>query len=811
MIKAQGKDASGNLSAETSVTVDGTAPAAPVIAPVKAGASTVSGTAEANAVITVTWPVGGDTTTTADENGVWTIAAPVTLEDGQTISATATDASGNLSLPGTAIVDGSAPAAPVIAPVKAGASTVGGTAEANALITVTWPGGSKTTTTADEKGNWTIAAPVALTDGQTISATATDAAGNTSQPGSTVVDGTAPAAPMIDPVKAGAEKVSGTAEANALITVTWPDGTQTTTRANELGNWSIVPPVSLQNGQTISATATDAAGNESQPATATVDGVAPSAPVIAPVKAGANTVGGTAEPNAKLTVTWPGGGVTSTTADEKGNWTITPPVTLEDGQIISATATDAAGNESQPGTALVDGTAPSAPHVDPVEPGDTSIGGTGEPGATVIITWPPGSEPATSEVTVDENGNWSLDIPGGVLPLDQNDEIIVSQTDPAGNTGPATNVVVDDITPPGAPVIAPVKPAASQVTGTGEPGATVTVTFPGTPAPTVKAIVDNNGNWSVDVPQGLILVNGDKVFAQQSDTAGNPSPSTEAVVDGEAPVIELPIADSTHTFPEDSAITPIQVLATEQITIVKSIVVDGLPANLSYSMATGLIEGIPLDPGTYKVRITAYDLNDNASSITITIIVTDITPPVFIEPLSRNYVFDEDSPIAPAIQISAADNSGNAPLIEVLDLPANLQFDPLTGQITGIPLNPGIYTVTVRATDAANHVTQITLEITVNDLKPPAPQVVRPVAGSSEVSGHGVPGNKVRITLPNGAQYETVVDAYGNWIIMGLPSLNSGNEIKAIQLDSDLDESPEITVIVEAKANGGLFLPMICR
>ncbi|MDK8699790.1 YPDG domain-containing protein, partial [Corynebacterium pseudodiphtheriticum] len=64
-----------------------------------------------------------------------------------------------------------------------------------------------------------------------------------------------------------------------------------------------------------------------------------------------------------------------------------------------------------------------APTVNDVHPGDNIITGTGKPGATITVTGPNGFSTTT---TVNENGNWSIDLPGGATPEAQ---YIVSQKD----------------------------------------------------------------------------------------------------------------------------------------------------------------------------------------------------------------------------------------------------------------------------------------------------------------------------------------------------------------------------------------------
>ena len=191
--------------------------------------------------------------------------------------------------------DTTAPDAPVVNPVKAGDEAITGKAEAGSTVEVTLPGGAKKSVTAGEDGTFSI--PVSgLNENDEISVTATDASNNTSTPTTATVgkaaDKTAPDAPVVNPVKAGDEAITGKAEAGSTVEVTLPDGSKATATADQDGNFS-VPVSGLEEGKTVSVTATDASNNTSAPTTATVgkadDKTAPTAPSTkTPVKDTAN-------------------------------------------------------------------------------------------------------------------------------------------------------------------------------------------------------------------------------------------------------------------------------------------------------------------------------------------------------------------------------------------------------------------------------------------------------------------------------------------------------------------------------------------
>ncbi|UXR78163.1 Rib/alpha-like domain-containing protein [Staphylococcus sp. IVB6227] len=179
-----------------------------------------------------------------------------------------------------------------------------------------------------------------------------------------------------------------------------------------------------------------------------------------------------------------------------------------------------------------DTVAPEAPTVDPVKAGDTTVTGKGEPGSTITVKFPNGEE---GTATVDENGNWTVDVPKGTE-IKPGDELDVTATDEAGNTSDVTKVKVPDtekdMVAPEAPTVDPVKAGDKTVTGKGEPGSTITVKFPNGEEGTAK--VDKDGNWTVKVPKGTEIKPGDKLIVTATDEAGNTSEPTEVIVGGMA-------------------------------------------------------------------------------------------------------------------------------------------------------------------------------------------------------------------------------------------------------------------------------------
>jgi hypothetical protein len=131
-------------------------------------------------------------------------------------------------------------------------SAITGTAEAGASVALTLGTGNVRSVTADGSGNWSytlVAADItAMGQGaETLSATATDTAGNVSAAGTRAITvDTITAAPTIAMVAGndvinGTETgsaITGTAEAGASVALTLGTGNVRTVTADGSGNWS---------------------------------------------------------------------------------------------------------------------------------------------------------------------------------------------------------------------------------------------------------------------------------------------------------------------------------------------------------------------------------------------------------------------------------------------------------------------------------------------------------------------------------------------------------------------------------------------
>ncbi|HHN4221295.1 TPA: Ig-like domain-containing protein, partial [Pseudomonas aeruginosa] len=763
VVNVVARDAAGNSSPATSITVDGVAPNAPVVEP--SNGSELSGTAEPGSSVTLTDgngnPIGQ---TTADANGNWSFTPSTPLPDGTVVNVVARDAAGNSSPPASVTVDAVAPATPTVDPSNG--TTLSGTAEPGATVTLTDGNGNPIgQVTADGSGNWTFTPSTPLPNGTVVNATATDPSGNASSPASVTVDAVAPATPVVNP--SNGTTLSGTAEPGATVTLTDGNGNpigQVT--ADGSGNWSFTPTTPLPNGTVVNATATDASGNTSAGSSVTVDSVAPATPVINP--SNGTTLSGTAEPGSSVTLTDGNGNpIGQVTADGSGNWSFTPSTPLADGTVVNATATDPAGNTSGQGSTTVDGVAPTTPTVNLSN--GSSLSGTAEPGSTVILT--DGNGNPIAEVTADGSGNWTY-TPS--TPIANGTVVNVVAQDAAGNSSPGASVTVDSQAP-AAPVLNPSN--GTTLSGTAEPGATVTLTD-GNGNPIGQVTADGSGNWSFT--PGTPLPNGTVVNATASDPTGNTSAPASTTVDSVAPA--APVVNPSNGAEISGTAEP---GATVTLTDgsgnpIGQVTADG-SGNWSFTPST------PLADGTV-VNATATDPAGNTGGQGSTTVdaIAPATPTVNLSNGSSLSGTAE-----PGSTVTLTDGNGN-PIAEVTaDGSGNWTYTPSTPIANGTVVN-------VVAEDAAGN-SSPPATVTVDSSAPPAP-VINPSNGVV-ISGTAEAGATVTLTDAGGNPIgQVTADGSGNWSFTPGTPLANGTVIVATATDPTGNTGPQAATTVDAVA-----------
>ncbi|MGU0632574.1 Ig-like domain-containing protein [Pseudomonas aeruginosa] len=763
VVNVVARDAAGNSSPATSITVDGVAPSAPVVEP--SNGSELSGTAEPGSSVTLTDgngnPIGQ---TTADANGNWSFTPSTPLPDGTVVNVVARDAAGNSSPPASVTVDAVAPATPTVDPSNG--TTLSGTAEPGATVTLTDGNGNPIgQVIADGSGNWSFTPGTPLPNGTVVNATASDPSGNASPPASVTVDAVAPATPVVNP--SNGTTLSGTAEPGATVTLTDGNGNpigQVT--ADGSGNWSFTPGTPLANGTVVNATATDASGNTSPGSSVTVDSVAPATPVVNP--SNGTTLSGTAEPGATVTLTDGNGNpIGQVTADGSGNWSFTPSTPLADGTVVNATAHEPAGNTSGRASATVDSQAPATPPVQLSK--GSSHSGTAEPGSTVILT--DGNGNPIAEVTADGSGNWTY-TPS--TPIANGTVVNVVAQDAAGNSSPGASVTVDSQAP-AAPVLNPSN--GTTLSGTAEPGATVTLTD-GNGNPIGQVTADGSGNWSFT--PSTPLADGTVVNATATDPAGNTSGQGSTTVDAIAPAtptVNLSNGSSLSGTAEPGSTV---ILTDGNGNPIAEVTADG-SGNWTYTPST------PIANGTV-VNVVAQDAAGN-SSPPATVTVDSSAPPAPVINPSNGVVISGTAEAGATVTLT--DGNGNPIGQATADGSGNWSFTP------GTPLANGTVIVAT-ATDPTGN-TGPQAATTVDAVAPPAP-VVNPSNGAT-ISGTAEAGAKVILTDGSGNPIgETTADGSGNWTFTPATPLANGTVVNAVAQDPAGNTGPQGSTTVDAVA-----------
>ncbi|MFK1152145.1 Ig-like domain-containing protein, partial [Pseudomonas aeruginosa] len=763
VVNVVAQDAAGNSSPPATVTVDSSAPPAPVINP--SNGVVISGTAEAGATVTLT-DAGGNPIgqVTADGSGNWSFTPGTPLANGTVIVATATDPTGNTGPQAATTVDAVAPPAPVIDPSNG--VIISGTAEAGAKVILTDGNGNPIgETTADGSGNWTFTPATPLANGTVVNAVAQDPAGNTGPQGSTTVDAVAPNTPVVNP--SNGNLLNGTAEPGSTVTLTDGNGNpigQTT--ADGSGNWSFTPGSQLPNGTVVNVTASDAAGNTSLPATTTVDSSLPSIPQVDP--SNGSVISGTADAGNTIIITDGNGNpIGQVTADGSGNWSFTPGIPLPDGTVVNVVARSPSNVDSAPAVITVDGVAPAAPVIDPSN--GTEISGTAEAGATVILT--DGGGNPIGQATADGSGNWTF-TPS--TPLANGTVINAVAQDPAGNTSGPASVTVDAIAPP-APVINPSNGVV--ISGTAEAGATVILTD-GNGNPIGQVTADGSGNWSFT--PGTPLANGSVINALAQDAAGNTSGPASTTVDSVAPA--TPVLDPSNG-------TVISGTAEAGATV---ILTDGGGNPIGQATADGsgnwsFTPGTPLTNGTV-INAVAQDAAGNTSGPVSTTVdaVAPATP--VIDPSNG---VELSGTAEPGVRVILTDGNGNPIGQTLADGSGNWTFTP------GTPLANGTVVNAVAQDPAGN--TSGPASTTVDTVAPATPVIN--ASNGSVITGTAEVGAKVILTDGNGNPIgETTADGSGNWTFTPGTPLANGTVINAVAEDAAGNASGPASTTVDSVA-----------
>ncbi|HFI2658758.1 TPA: Ig-like domain-containing protein, partial [Streptococcus suis] len=208
-----------------------------------------------------------------------------------------------------------------------------------------------------------------------------------------------------------------------------------------------------------------------------------------------------------------------------------------------------------PGTDTVtpntDTTAPEVPAVNAPKAGDTTVTGTTEPGATVTVTFPDGTEVTT---TADENGNYTVDVPAGVE-LKEGDKVSAKATDEAGNTSTPTEATTTanpsdaDENTPNTPAVTPVS-NTNNLTDDEKAKVKEEVEKSNPNLPTGTTVeVGNDGTVTITYPDGSV----DTIPGTDTVVTTTPTPQTDAEKNDLTNPTKTPVADTNNLTDDEKA------------------------------------------------------------------------------------------------------------------------------------------------------------------------------------------------------------------------------------------------------------------
>ena len=674
--------------------------------------------------------------------------------------------------------------------------TATGTADPGTSVTIELTDGTvkqSDTVTASATGTFSKTFDTtnpAMSDGTLLlSATAKDNAGNesTKKTIQVVRDVGVPASPTVvlpqwvNNATQGAIELSGTAEPGSTLTIRLTDSAGTTVTHSHVtpptGNWAKTVSFAsfAQGAVTASVDARDAAQNTSAtPGTAatTKDTLAPAAPSvtltdpITPANVGTSVVSGNTEANSVVVVSV--NDTDAATAAVPGEDTTTSggtysvPVdlaSLTDGAIsATATATDPAGNTSAAGSTAApstkDTTALAKTATSPVDAAVVQAP------ATVSVTFNEAVKQTQTTISLkDKTGaalsgaksftgtNTVVFTPADTLSDAASPYTVTWSAKDADESDTATGTfsfTVDTIAP-GKPVVTlPVVNAANDdavvVSGSAEPGSTVTVSVDDKTAgaPVSKTVPAGSGSWSVTLDLSGLEDGPLSASATAKDVAGNTSEAGTATSTKDAlapvkPSLSLP----AYVNAGNAAAVPVSG-TTDAGASVAITVLDRLDAPVTKTVDAD-------ETGTYATTLDLSGLADGA--LRASAVATD---PALnsSDPQTTTSQKDVVVPLAPTVELSDPVNNANVTTATVSgvaepDMTVLISIDdptigdPATGS-TAADATTGAYskgidvsaladstiTATVTARDAAGNVSTATTDTATKDATVPAQPTV---------------------------------------------------------------------------------------
>ncbi|NVK44994.1 MAG: hypothetical protein HWE33_01720 [Rhodobacteraceae bacterium] len=518
---------------------------------------------------------------------------------------------------------------------------------------------------------------------------------------------------------------------------------------------------------------------------------------------GSYTISGEGEVGASVTVEING---TSQTVviGEDGTWTTTfDSSTIDTGEYttgVTVTAIDEAGNTTTVTDTLIVDTEAEDLSFDTVEgddvvniseaSDDVVISGQSEAGATVVVEL----EGQTLQTTVAEDGTWSVTFDGSTLPSGTYDSTVTATvTDAYGNAATythdilidlETNLTVDGGTGGDGMVNAAEMAAGVTLTGTGEAGASVTVTVEGVSRTTT---VGEDGTWSVTYENGTLPdgTYSTEVTATSTDLAGNSTSATgtfdidtvtgvaiDAGHSGGDETVNLSESQQSMSFTgtAEAGATVVVTLAGVSVTTVAD-----ASGNWTASYAAGTIAG-----GEYDTTLTAVsaDAAGNTATTTSVVHVDTVAGNITLTtPIEGDNVINA-SEASDGVWITGTATPGETVTVTLAGVShtvTSTSGGTYAAFFAASEIVSGEYdsTVTATLTDGAGNATTVQSAVEIDTyvsnfaetgIQGGADGVVNAAEAASGVALSGTVEVGSTVTLSfQGQNYTAAVDAAGNW------------------------------------------------
>ncbi|MBC1792493.1 immunoglobulin-like domain-containing protein [Listeria booriae] len=481
------------------------------------------------------------------------------------------------------------------------------------------------------------------------------------------------------------------------------------------------------------------------PTLTNTDQTAPTAPTVATdVFTNSTTVTGTAEANSTVSVKANDEVIGTAVTNASGNYSVTIPKQAYNTSLV-ITAKDVAGNISDATTINVKQGPVLAPTIAVITSKSTTASGTGEPGATLAFK----ANGVSYPTTVASNGAWSVTIPK------QAASTVVEATAVLNGVSSTKATATVAYEGPNSPVLNNVTNRSTKVTGTGDPGNTVTVKIKtGDDSISYIGTIDDFGEFSINIDTPEAGATVEAIAKDSENTLSQKTSKTVLdVIAPDAPTVQAIKDTDTKVTGRGEANCDVTVTLSSGGTL------DGVTdADGKFSIT------IPKQTAGRNIKVNLTDTAGNVGTATTVIVQADVLANPTVNRISNQDTKATGTGVAGATVTLTANGH---------DYTTEVGTDGKY-EVTIPKLAAGLNVVVKQAKD---NKTSGSVATVVQDDRTPAKPAVNPVKDSdTKATGTGTAGDTIKVTLPNGDVATGVVATDGTWAVT-IPAQAAGSEL----------------------------------